>query len=105
MEGEQPLFGPNGEIFFRRIEGASAFLYSIREDGTGLRKALESTVVDLFGADAGHKRLLLGALTGEGNFFFRRAMAPLRWRLEYPPPELAAVERRRKTRIRVRPER
>ena len=51
VEGEEPLFGPDGEIFFRKVEGTSNFLfYSVRADGAGLRKATESMVVNLFGA-------------------------------------------------------
>ena len=51
VEGEQPLFGPSGEIFFRKVEGNSAFLYSVREEqGVRLRKAAELAVVDLFWA-------------------------------------------------------
>ncbi|HEY2012716.1 MAG TPA: protein kinase, partial [Bryobacteraceae bacterium] len=60
VEGEEPLFGPDGEIFFRKVEGTSAFLYSVRADGAGLRKATESTVVNLFGAYPNHKWLLIG---------------------------------------------
>jgi hypothetical protein len=41
---ESPKFGPNGEIFFRRLEGRSTFVYLVRQDGTGLRKALEQPV-------------------------------------------------------------
>jgi WD40 repeat protein len=62
VEGEQPVFGPNGEIFFRKVEGTSAFLYSVREDGTGLRRAAESPVIEVFGAYPDHKWLLLGVL-------------------------------------------
>jgi serine/threonine protein kinase/WD40 repeat protein len=62
VEGEQPLFGPSGEIFFRKVEGPSAHLYSVREDGSGLRRAAELTVVDVFSASPDRKWLLLGAL-------------------------------------------
>lgn len=48
-EGEQPHFGATGEVFFRRIEGNSAFLYRVREDGGGLRKASDITVVGVNG--------------------------------------------------------
>ena len=47
VEGRHPMFGPSGEIFFRRVEGSSAFLYSVRPDGTGVRKALEYPVLSL----------------------------------------------------------
>ena len=64
VEGEQPLFGPNGEIFFRKVEGSSAHLYSVREDGSGLEKVAELTVVDLLSAPPGRKWLELGVLPG-----------------------------------------
>ena len=40
IEGQKPLFGPDGDIFFRQVEGPSSFVYRVRLDGTGLRKAL-----------------------------------------------------------------
>lgn len=42
--GQWPLFGPDDDIFFRRVEGASSFEYRMKPDGTGLRKALEQAV-------------------------------------------------------------
>jgi hypothetical protein len=44
VEGDSPLFGAHGEIFFRAIEGDSAFVYAVNQDGTGRRKALEPPV-------------------------------------------------------------
>jgi serine/threonine protein kinase/Tol biopolymer transport system component len=89
VEGEQPLFGANGEIFFRKIEGSSAFLYSVQEDGAGLRKAYEPSVVDVFGVYPDHKWLLVGAgtqgevivPTGGGAPVFTHVRPPewLRW--------------------------
>ena len=47
--GRQPKFGPDGEIFFRRAEaGVSNFVYRMRPDGSGTRKALEQSVALLF---------------------------------------------------------
>jgi Tol biopolymer transport system component len=51
-EGVSPRFGPAGEVFFRRVEGATAAtsigsVYCVRPDGTGLRKALEQPVLIL----------------------------------------------------------
>ena len=40
-DGQNPTFSPDGEIFFRRLEGVSSFVYRIRPDGTGLRKAID----------------------------------------------------------------
>jgi serine/threonine protein kinase len=50
VEGGQPHFLPNGEILFRRNEGGSTadgrlgFIYRVRPDGSGLRKAIEHPV-------------------------------------------------------------
>jgi eukaryotic-like serine/threonine-protein kinase len=70
IEGEQPLFGATGEVFFRRIEGTSAFLYRVNEDGGGLRKALDIPVVGVNGASADRKWLVLGARVGGGLVIF-----------------------------------
>jgi hypothetical protein len=85
-----PLFGPSGEIFFRRIAGTSAFLYSVREDGTGLRRAAESPVIDVFGAYPDRKWLLLGVsgVSTEGEVIFPiGGGAPLSTHL-HPPNKL-----------------
>jgi hypothetical protein len=63
VEGEQPIFGPGGEIFFRKVEGSSGFLNSVRADGSGLRRAADlSRVVDVLGAPPDRNWLLLGVL-------------------------------------------
>jgi Tol biopolymer transport system component len=48
VEGESPVFEASGEIFFRAIEGTSAFAYRVHQDGTGLRKVLEEPIANLF---------------------------------------------------------
>ena len=45
LEGRQPRFGPGGEIYFRRQDGAAAFVYVVGEDGTGLRRVVEQPVM------------------------------------------------------------
>jgi WD40 repeat protein len=45
IEGDSPVFGSNGEIFFRAREGHYGFAYRVRPDGTGLRKAVEHPVI------------------------------------------------------------
>jgi len=59
VEGEHPIFGPDGEIFFRRVEGNSGHIYSVREDGTGLRRVADMAVVEVYGATADRKWILL----------------------------------------------
>ncbi len=54
-EGEQPRFGDAGEFLFRKVEGSSAFLYRIHEDGSDLRKAIEEPIADLRGLSPDHR--------------------------------------------------
>jgi hypothetical protein len=49
VEGKQPRFGPGGDIFFRRTEGAAAFVYRVRLDGTGIRKVFDQPIYDFDG--------------------------------------------------------
>jgi serine/threonine protein kinase/Tol biopolymer transport system component len=44
VEGQTPLYGPDGDIFFRRVDGSSAFLYRTHPDGTGLRRAIAQPI-------------------------------------------------------------
>ena len=46
VEGDGPLFGAGNEIFFRAREGSYGYVYRVREDGTGLRKAIEHPVIE-----------------------------------------------------------
>jgi Tol biopolymer transport system component len=48
-EGDGPMFGPGGEIFFRAREGTYGFAYRIHGDGTGRRKATEYPVIETRG--------------------------------------------------------
>ena len=45
VEADGPVFGPDGEVFFRAREGTYGFAYRVRVDGTGLRKAVEPAVI------------------------------------------------------------
>lgn len=53
VEGRQPRFGPDGEIFFR---GSDGFVYGIQPDGTGMHKAIE------------HPLLMLLAISPDGKW-------------------------------------
>jgi eukaryotic-like serine/threonine-protein kinase len=48
VQGYEPRFGPDGDIFFRRSEGAAAFLHRVRLDGSGMRKVFDQP---LYGFD------------------------------------------------------
>jgi hypothetical protein len=61
IEGEQPVFGATGEVFFRRVEGTSAFLYGVQEDGGKLRKAFDVPIVGLTGESPDRNWLALGS--------------------------------------------
>ena len=63
VEGEQPVFA-GAEVFFRTVQGTSAFLYRVREDGTGLRKAMDVPVIGVLGVSADRRSLALGVQRG-----------------------------------------
>jgi hypothetical protein len=69
VEGGAPRFGPGGEILFRRMEGKpsmegrNGFIYRVRPDGTGARKALAQPV------------LLVGDVSPDGRWLL--SWAPL----------------------------
>jgi hypothetical protein len=67
VEGRQGVFGPGGEIFFRRAEGQSGFAYRVRPDGTGLRKALEQPVLAVTGISPDGQWLDGWALSSNGT--------------------------------------
>src|SRR5262249_2565074 len=48
VEGRQCFFGPGGDIFFRRSEGNTGFVYRVHADGTGLQKAIDRPIDILF---------------------------------------------------------
>src|SRR6185436_18951839 len=68
VEGDQPAFGATGEIFFHGVEGTSAFLYRVREDGGGLRKAFDPSIVGLMGESPDRNWLVLGSRGGLAIF-------------------------------------
>lgn len=66
VEGDSPLFGADGEIFFRAIEGGSAFAYRVSQDGTGLRKVIGQVISSLRGISQDGQWLVV-RLPGEGG--------------------------------------
>jgi eukaryotic-like serine/threonine-protein kinase len=54
-DGDEPLFGSKGDIFFRKVDGSSNFLYSIRPDGSGLHKAVNDPMLDAAGLSPGQQ--------------------------------------------------
>ncbi len=60
VEGEQPVFA-GGEVFFRVVEGSSAFLYRVGADGANLRKASNVPVIAVMGVSADRRALIVGS--------------------------------------------
>ena len=44
VEGDMPLFGAAGDVFFRGFEGSFAFGYRVRADGKGLGKVIHQPI-------------------------------------------------------------
>lgn len=66
VEGRQPRFVPDGDILFRRSEGTATFVYRIRPDGTGIRKAIQQPI-PLLGAVSPDGRWITGWTSRPGN--------------------------------------
>jgi len=64
VEGRQPRFGPNGEIFFR---GSDGFVYRVRPDGTGMQKALQQPILMFLAASPEGKWLIAWARTTDNG--------------------------------------
>jgi len=62
VEGRQPNFGPDGDIFFR----TGGFVYRVHPDGTAMRKALEPQIL-LLKAVSRDGRWLVGSSPLPGN--------------------------------------
>jgi WD40 repeat protein len=85
IEGEQPVFGATGDVFFRSVEGTSAFLYRVQQDGGKLRKTIDLPAVGINGESPDRNWLVLGSHASGGLVFFRvDGGAPLLTQL--PPP-------------------
>jgi hypothetical protein len=68
VEGSQPIFGPDGDIFFHHLEGMTTYVYRIHPDGTGLRKALAEPVFLLNHISPdGQWIVVWGPLPGDGT--------------------------------------
>jgi len=65
VEGDGPVFGPTGEIFFRGREGSYGFAYRVRPDGSGLRKALDYPVISTLAVSPDNKWLVIYGRSNE----------------------------------------
>jgi serine/threonine protein kinase/Tol biopolymer transport system component len=66
VQGRQPRFGADGEILFRRSEGAATFVYGVRADGTRMRKVIAQPV-PILGDVSRDGRWLTGWTSRPGN--------------------------------------
>jgi eukaryotic-like serine/threonine-protein kinase len=66
VEGIEPVFGSNDEVFFNHIEGTEGFVYRVRTDGTGLRKAIEAPIAAIQSFSPDLKSLAVTAPTTRG---------------------------------------
>ena len=74
VEGRQPRFGPDGEVFFR----ASGFAYRVRQNGAGVRKAIAQPV------------LLLNGISPDGRWLVAWSPLPIENATAYQAFSLAA---------------
>ncbi len=66
VEGGAPLFGANGEIYFRGIEGARGFAMRVQRNGTGATKVMEQPIGTLVGLSRGGQWLLARSPGADG---------------------------------------
>ncbi|MBI3049455.1 MAG: serine/threonine-protein kinase [Acidobacteria bacterium] len=66
VEGKQPRFAPDGDVYFRRPEGAATFVYRMRADGSGMQKVIEQPIA-LMGEVSRDGRWITGWTSVAGN--------------------------------------
>jgi eukaryotic-like serine/threonine-protein kinase len=84
VEGTHPFFGATGEVLFRKIEGSSAFLYRVQQDGGGLRKGSDLPIVGIVGVSPDHEWLAMSCHT-VGAMVVVRADGGATIRTQVPP--------------------
>jgi serine/threonine protein kinase len=71
VEGVSPRFGPDGEVFFRHYEvtkpSDAGYVFRVRPDGSGLRKALETPVLLMRDISPDHRWLEVWAPLPNGT--------------------------------------
>ena len=74
VEGKQPRFGPSGDIYFRRPEGAATFVYRVRADGSGMQKVIDQPIA------------LMGEVTRDGRWITGWSSVWYAFSLDARPP-------------------
>jgi serine/threonine protein kinase/Tol biopolymer transport system component len=72
--GDEVSFGPGSELIFRALENRVNFLTSIRRDGTGRRRILETPILNKFGVSPDGKWATALAPGGDGGTFVTLAV-------------------------------
>jgi serine/threonine protein kinase len=67
VEGSEPAFGADGDIFFRHDEGAARFAFRVRADGTGLRRVIDAPISNIQGLTPDGRWLAVSALQSQGS--------------------------------------
>jgi serine/threonine protein kinase/Tol biopolymer transport system component len=67
VDGDAPLWGRGADIYFRRTEGAAAYAYAVRDDGTGLRRLSDQSIVLPLGVSQDGQWLLVNARASAGQ--------------------------------------
>jgi serine/threonine protein kinase len=74
-DSSQPAVGPDGDIFYLRSEGDSFFVYRVRPDGTGIRKAIDFPVAYIYRFTPNGRRLMVLARRPNGSGWAWQALA------------------------------
>ncbi len=64
VEGRTPHFGRDGEIFFGKDRNSTSYAYAVHEDGTGLRRVSEQSIVGIHGITQDGQWLIVRPETG-----------------------------------------
>jgi hypothetical protein len=89
IEGDQALFGANGELYYRVVESTAAYIFRVNQDGTGRTKIIDQPVAGLIAVAPGGEWLIAQPHSDKGP---RMTAFPLRGGR---PLQLSSQEERR----------
>jgi Tol biopolymer transport system component len=72
IEGGSPLFGADGDVLFRHVEGSlmagtTGFIYRVHPDGTGMQKAIPHPILIVRGVSTGRRWVEAWAPIGDNG--------------------------------------